>query len=215
MESIRQDIINVCKRLRSDGYIFGTWGNASIRLEDGDILLTPSRVDYDVMRPEDLVVLGPDGNRVSGTCVATSERELHLGIFRARQDVNAIIHTHSTYAMAVAAIDGGIPPISEEMCQLIGGGIPLTEFFVPSEHHSNLSTAVVDAIGDKNALLIRNHGVICCGKSLGEAEICCHVTEKSSQMYLALLSSGQIINNIERKYIEMERQYYLGVYGKT
>lgn len=81
----RSKIIDTCRRLRSAGYVFGTWGNVGVRLDDGNILITPSRVDYDELLPEDLPVLVPDGSIVSGSRLPTSEREIHRGILNARR----------------------------------------------------------------------------------------------------------------------------------
>lgn len=99
---LRQEVINTCLWLKSQGLVFSTWGNISVRLDDGNILITPSKVDYDIMTPEDLVVLAPDGTQVSGTRLSTSEREIHRRVMNKRSDVGAIIHMHSPYGY-----DGG------------------------------------------------------------------------------------------------------------
>lgn len=167
---LRQSIIDCCLWMVEKGLVIGTWGNISVRLEDGNILITPSRINYHEMKPEDMVVLAPDGTRVDGFRLPTSERELHRGIMNRRSDVQAIIHTHSPYAMAAAALADGIPPISEEMCQLLGGGIPLSTRFVPSERHVELGEVVTDSLGAGNAVLIRNHGPVCCGRFAGRGK---------------------------------------------
>lgn len=211
---LRQEIINTCKWLVSAGYIFGTWGNVSVKLEDGNILITPSKLPYDRMEADDLVVLASDGRQIYGNRLSTSEREIHRGIMNQREDVKAIIHTHSPYAMAASAIEGGIPTISEEMCQLIGGDIPLSSRFVPSENHAELGRVVTESIGSANAVLIRNHGPVCCGSSLAEARICCQVVEKSAKMYLHIASNLKV-NRIDEKWVEAGRLYFLNGYGKT
>lgn len=209
----RHEVINCCRWLQREGYVFGTWGNISVRLEDGNILITPSRVSYDTMAAEDLVVLSPDGAVVSGRRLATSERELHRGIMCARSDVGAIIHVHSAYAMAVAATGESIPPLSEEMCQLIGGEIPITSRFVPSEKHLELGQEATRSIGNKNALLIRNHGSVSCGRTLEEAAVCCQVVEKSAMMYLAVRKGG--FSPVKDEWVKAGREYFLHAYGKT
>ena len=214
-KDLRQNMIDTCKRLNASGYIFGTWGNASARLADGNILMTPSRVEYADMRIEDLPVLSPDGKQIYGEKLSTSERELHRGILNARPDVGAALHTHSPYAMAAGAIGNGIPALSEEMCQLLGGGIPVTGEFVPSERHMELGEAVVSALGKANALLIRSHGIICCGRTLREAEVACQIAEKSAMIYLALLSAGKPFHILDEPYVAMGREYYLNSYGKS
>lgn len=210
----RREIIQTCLWMREQGLVYGTWGNVSARLDDGNILITPSKVPYEEMRPEDLVVLTPDGSTVSGTRLSTSERELHRGILNARKDVGAIIHTHSPFAMAAAARNEDVPVISEEMCQLIGGPIPLTKAFVPSHEHVKLGRMTVDSLTPANALLIRNHGPICFGRTLAEARVCCQIVEKSCLIYLQLLASGGL-QTIADEYVAAGRDYYLNGYGKT
>jgi len=165
------------------------------------------------MTPEDMVVIATDGTVVDGFRLPTSERELHRGIMNARPDVNAIIHTHSAYAMAAAATGAGIPPISEEMCQLIGGEIPITGTFVASEKHLELGEEVTRSIGRQNAVLIRNHGPVCCGRTLEEAKVCCQVVEKSAQMYLTI--RGGSVCPVEEEWVKAGRNYFLYAYGKT
>ncbi|MBP0989844.1 MAG: class II aldolase/adducin family protein [Oscillospiraceae bacterium] len=207
-------IINTCLWLKKQGYVFGTWGNISMRLPDGNILITPSKVAYETMTPDDLVILAPDGTQLEGFRLSTSEREIHRRLMNKRPDINAVIHTHSPYAMAAAARTEGVPAISEEMCQLLGGAIPLSSRFVPSQNHVELGEVVADSIGNSNAILIRNHGPVCLGSDLEEAKVCCQVTEKSCMMYLSLLAAGNI-SVIEDKYVTAGRDYFLNSYGKS
>ena len=211
---LRRKIIDTCLWLLDIGLTIGTWGNVSVRLADGNILITPSRVPYAQMTPEDMVVLAPDGRIVDGFRLPTSERELHRGILNRRKDINAIVHTHSPYAMACCTIEGGIPPITEEMCQLLGGGVPLSYRFVPSERHVELGEVVTDSLGDGNAVLIRNHGPVCCGASLDEAKICAQVVEKSAKIYLHVAEEKRLIH-IEDRWVKAGRVYFKEGYGRT
>lgn len=211
---LRQEVIDTCLWLKSQGLVFSTWGNISVRLDDGNILITPSKVDYDAMTPEDLVVLAPDGTQVSGTRLSTSEREIHRSVMNKRSDVGAIIHMHSPYAMMAAARNEGVPVISEEMCQLLGGAIPLSSEFVPSDMHVKLGQVVTDSVTDCNAVLIRNHGPMCFGKNLAEARVCCQVVEKSCKMYIHLLAAGGI-QTISDENVARGRDYFLNSYGKS
>ena len=211
---LRQEVINTCLWLKSQGLVFSTWGNISVRLDDGNILITPSKVDYDTMKPEDLVVLSPDGKQVSGTRLSTSEREIHRKIMNKRKDVGAIIHMHSPYAMMAEARNEGVPVISEEMCQLLGGAIPISSEFVPSDMHEKLGEVVSACVDDTNSILIRNHGPICFGKTLNEARVCCQVVEKSCKMYIHLLAAGGI-QTISEENVLRGRDYFLNSYGKS
>ena len=211
---IRQEIIDTCLWLKKEGLVFSTWGNISVRLDDGNILITPSKVEYELLKPDDLVVLAPDGTQVSGTRLSTSEREIHRKVMIRRKDVGAIIHMHSPYAMAVAARGEGVPVISEEMCQLLGGGIPISSEFVPSDMHEKLGTIVSESVTDSNAILIQNHGPMCFGSTLKEARVCCQVVEKTCKMYLHLLAAGKI-QTISEENVLRGRDYFLNSYGKS
>ncbi|MBQ7726631.1 MAG: class II aldolase/adducin family protein, partial [Clostridia bacterium] len=83
-KELRKEVIDTCLWLKSQGLLFSTWGNISVRLDDGNILITPSKVDYDIMMPEDLVVLSPEGKQISGTRLSTSEREIHRRVMNKR-----------------------------------------------------------------------------------------------------------------------------------
>lgn len=211
---LRQQVIDTCLWLKEQGLVFSTWGNISVRLDDGNILITPSKVDYDTMTPEDLVVLAPDGKQVSGHRLSTSEREIHRRVMNKRSDVGAIIHMHSPYAMMAAARNEGVPAISEEMCQLLGGAIPLSSEFVPSDMHVKLGEVVSATVNETNAVLIRNHGPMCFGKNLAEARVCCQVVEKSCKMYIHLLAAGGI-QTISDENVARGRDYFLNSYGKS
>ena len=213
-KELRQEIIDTCLWLKAQGLVFSTWGNISVRLDDGNILITPSKVDYDTMTTEDLVVLADDGTQVSGHRLSTSEREIHRKVMNKRSDVGAIIHMHSPYAMMAAARNEGVPVISEEMCQLLGGAIPLSGEFVPSDMHEKLGQVVSDSVDHTNAILIRNHGPMCFGKTLAEARVCCHVVEKSCKMYIHLLAAGGI-QTVSEENVARGRDYFLNSYGKS
>lgn len=212
--TLRNDVIETCRWLRMQGLVFSTWGNVSVRTPEGYVLITPTKVDYDEMLPEDLVVLALDGTILSGHRLSTSEREIHLGVMRKRRDVGAIIHTHSPYAMAACARNSGIPPFSEEICQLIGGAIPLSSRFVPSSRHLELGEVVTASVTNANAILIRNHGPMCFGRDLREACVCCQVVEKSAKIYLHLLAAGSH-TVVPGEFVKDGRDYYMNDYGKT
>ena len=209
---VRQEIIKTCLWLSEREMVIGTWGNVSVRLGDDRIMLTPSRIDYAIMTPEDLVVIDYSGKKITGDRSPTSEMHVHRLIYIARNDVGAIIHCHPRYASAMCATGEGIPPILEEMSQLVGGGVPITAKYAPAGKHMELANLVADAIGDKNAVLIRNHAPVCCGAGLKEALVCCQLVEKAAACYIAIKGSftPQLIPD---EYVESERHRYLYQYG--
>ena len=210
---IREAILKACLWLSDTGMVLGTWGNVSVRLNENRIMLTPSRIDYAAMQPEDLVVIDCDGNKISGDRNPTSEMHVHRLIYNKRSDVNAVVHCHPRYASAMCAAGEGIPPILEEMSQLIGGGVPLTAAYVPAGQHMELASQVVKALGDKNAVLIRNHAPVCCGSDLNEALVCCQLVEKAAACYIAV-HENFAYTTIPKKYVASERDRFLHHYGK-
>lgn len=208
----RLTIIDTCKKMCQYSYFIGTWGNVSIRVQNR-ILLTPSRVQYDIMKPEDIVVIDMDGNIVSGTRTPTSEKEVHRQIYLKRDDISCIIHAHTEKAMALSATTlNEVPCLVEEMSQLLGGSIPITDHYVPAEQHESLGKAAAAVIGDKYGCILRNHGSVGCGKNMDEAILSIRVVEKACSLYLDSYSTGCQLS-IPQNYVESEHYRYLYKYG--
>ena len=115
----RRQIIRTCRELQGCEYFIGTWGNVSMRIGD-HILLTPSKVAYDSMQEEDMVVINLAGEVIEGSRTPTSEKEVHRSIYCVRDDVRAVVHSHTLHCMAVSAIESleKVPALTEEMSQL-------------------------------------------------------------------------------------------------
>lgn len=210
----RKLIIDTCLELEHIGFFLGTWGNVSVRADD-KVLLTPSRVPYQEMQPEDIVMIGLDGTKLTGARNPTSEKEIHRLVYLHRQEVNAVLHVHSPKAMAVSMLGiNEVPCLVEEMSQLLGGGIRLTEEYVRAEDHFHLAEEAVEALGEHNAAILRNHGAVACGRDMEEALVTCKSLEKSCEIYLTAAASGQKLCQIPEAYVKSERYRYLYKYGK-
>lgn len=213
-ENERRLIIETCLTMCDLGYFIGTWGNVSMRVGD-KILLTPSRVNYATMKPEDIVVIDMEGNKIEGDRNPTSEKEVHRQIYVKRDDVNAVIHAHTAQAMAVSATTlKEVPCLVEEMSQLLGGSIPITAEYVPAQKHFELGTAAAEAIGDRNAVLLRNHGPVTCGESMESAILAAKVTEKSCGIFLQSYGGKLEQHVIPDEFVESEHYRYRFTYGK-
>ncbi len=208
---IKKRIIETCLWLQEKELVVGTWGNVSVRVGN-TIIMTPSRIAYDVMVPEDLVTIDYDGKVIEGFRSPTTEREVHRLIYIARPDIGAIIHYHPVYASAMCAVGEAIPPIFEEMTQLIGGEVPTTPEYIRAGMHEELAAAAAKYIGDKNAVLLRNHAPVCCGKNLDEAKVCCQVVEKAARCYIELKNKFNI-KIIPEEFIKLERHRFINDYG--
>jgi L-fuculose-phosphate aldolase len=208
---LRLELIQACRYLSELGFCIGTWGNLSIRVQQGT-LITPSRVDYATMTPDDLVVVSPEGEQVKGQRVPSSELLLHQAILKARPDFGALVHTHSPYASAIACARKPLPVCVEDMAQIIGGTVNCAPY-VPNGHHKELADAAAKAIGpNATAVFLANHGPIVGGRNLAEAVTASRVLEKAAQVYLLSQPIGgpQIISE---DHVAEERHRLLFKYG--
>ena len=137
-------VLQAAKDMLRQGLTEGTAGNISMRLDDGNVVVTPSSVDYDLMTVGDLVVVDPDGNVVEGERPPTSEKQLHLAVLRAYPDINAVIHSHPVHATMFAVAHLDLPPVIDEFLVYCGGEIRCSEY-APSGS-KELGEAVVKAL---------------------------------------------------------------------
>lgn len=207
---LKQSIINACLRLQAIGYLVGTYGNASARVPGG-LIVTPSRVDYEQITPDDMVVVSNDGRVLAGQRPPSSETSVHRLIFNARPDIHAVFHTHSLYATALSCVHGTIPVIVEEQSQVIGAEIRCTRY-VPAGQHLALGMEAAGTLGNSNAVLLANHGVVACGRSIDEAVFTAQVAERVAHMYLLTRAVGMPVP-IPQEFVDSERERWLYKYG--
>lgn len=204
-------VIEAGKTMISSGLTVGTWGNISIRTSDGKyMIITPSGIDYETITPEMMSIVNMKGELVSGE-KPSIESGLHLGIYKKREDVNAVIHTHSIYTCAIAATRMDVPPVFDEMAQIIGGGIKTAKYALPGSQE--LAQNCVEALGDKMAVLMANHGGVCVGKDLEGAFKITNVLEVSLKSYCLAKSIGNPVV-LHDKDVEFMREFFLKKYGK-
>ncbi|HPX03597.1 MAG TPA: class II aldolase/adducin family protein [Synergistaceae bacterium] len=184
---IRKEIIKTGILILEKGLVQGTGGNISRRTEKG-ILITPSGMDYRTLTCEDIVLLAPDGKVLEGTRVPSIERSLHLRIYRSRADINAVIHTHSVYATAIAAARQPLCPITDNQVAVFGGTVPVADYapIGTEELAENTSRALADGAG----VLLSNHGALCVGRELSEALMRCEMLEVFSKIYILAKTVG-------------------------
>lgn len=108
--------------------VAGSWGNISCRIDVQNIAITPSGHGYETLMPEDVVIINRDGEVVEGKHIPSSELKVHTAIYNAYPEAGAVIHTHSIYASALAAMHHGVPAIIEDIVQIIGGRVECAEY---------------------------------------------------------------------------------------
>ncbi|MGH7946065.1 MAG: class II aldolase/adducin family protein [Opitutaceae bacterium] len=188
--ALREQIIAACRRLGELGLNQGTSGNISVRVseEPGDgFLLTPASLDYEVMHPDDLVHIAPDGT-CNGSRRPSSELPFHLAIMRARSDARAIVHTHSTQATAVSCLRRRIPALHYLVALFGGSDIRCADYATFGTEE--LSANIVRALTGRRAALLANHGLVVIGESLAHALSLTVEAEQLAKLYLATLAAG-------------------------
>jgi L-fuculose-phosphate aldolase len=188
---LREEVARVAKRLIDSGLVTGTSGNVSARTPKGDILLTPSGVDYGVLEPEDVVLVDVEGVVLEGSLEPSSETPMHTGIYRVRAEVGAVVHTHSIYATTLACLGWHIPPIHYMLTTLSDDGhIPLAPYTTYGTEE--LAAYASDALGEsRNACLLQNHGTITVGESPEEAFSRTVVLEEMAEIYYRTKVAGE------------------------
>lgn len=205
-EQLCQAVIEYAHRMTEKGLIAGTWGNISVRIPGADMIaITPSGRDYMTLAPSDIAIVNMKGEWVDGNYKPSSELPLHLAVYRARQDVGALIHTHSIYASACAAARRSIPAIIEDVAMMNGGDIEVAEY--AANGSTELADNTVRALGEHQSVLLANHGMLGCGSNLKEAMTMCELVEKTARIFIAAQSLGGAVELDRDDVMRMRNQY--------
>ncbi|RLI65568.1 MAG: class II aldolase/adducin family protein [Promethearchaeia archaeon] len=184
-------------------------GNVSMRVKKRDeMFITPTQNDYATLKLEDIVHIQFDGTQLSEGRPASSEYRLHSAIYKERPKAKCVIHTHSVYACILGAVQQKIPVLLEEMIFFLGGEIEVAEFTPAGT--DDIGEIALKAMGDKNAVLLTNHGVVVCGKDMTSAVKNAKLVEKLSQIYWGAAHLGKI-QTIEEKYWKKWLELYKAV----
>lgn len=189
----RDELTEATREMFRRGLVGAYSGNTSLRLTgpgaDSLLLVTPTHHPYYRLQPDELVVVNLDGDPVFPAPMApSSETRLHLEIYRQRPDVRAVAHTHSIYASVAAVIGRDIPPLIDEMLMTIGGPIKVSKYAFPGTQE--LAEQAFDALGDRNAALLRNHGAVGVGPDIWEALEVCDLVERLAQIFVLARNFG-------------------------
>ena len=202
----RSEIVVFGKRMLERSLVTGTGGNLSVR-SGRRVALSPSGVEYEAMKPEDVAVVDLEGRLLEGGMKPTSEMSLHLALYHARPDITAVVHTHSPYACVLACLGREIPPF-HYLVPLVGGKIPVAPYacFGTPE----LARYAVEAMGEGKALLLANHGMVSLGGSLQEAFRIAEMVEFLAMVYSRVLSLGEprILSEAEMTRVEEALEGY-------
>jgi L-ribulose-5-phosphate 4-epimerase len=190
LEQLRQDVWRLHLELPKHGLVTWTGGNVSGRdPESGLVVIKPSGLRYEDLRPEHLVVVDLEGRIVEGTLKPSSDTASHLYVYRQRPDVRGVVHTHSPYATAFAALGRPIPVYLTAQADEFGGPIPCGPFaLIGSEA---IGRVIVESIGHSSAVLLKNHGVFTVGASAEAAVKAAVMVEDVARTVWLALQLGQ------------------------
>lgn len=191
--TLKQNVFQANLDLVKHGLVIFTWGNVSaIDRENGIVIIKPSGVSYDTMKPEDMVLIDLDGKVMEGTLKPSSDTATHLVLYKAFPEIGGIVHTHSTYATAWAQAGRDIPNIGTTHADYFSQEIPCTRDMTESEvmggfYELETGNVIVERFKGINpnyvpGVLVKNHGPFSWGKDANDAVHNAVVMEQVAKM---------------------------------
>jgi L-fuculose-phosphate aldolase len=162
--AIKEQICEIGRRLYQRGYVSANDGNISVRLNEREILCTPTMISKGFMKPEDICKVDYEGNQLAGTRKRTSEIFLHLAVYKHRPDVMAVVHSHPPHATAFAVAHEPIPKCILPEVEVFIGEVPIAKYETPGGQA--FANTVVPFLQGTNTILLANHGTVTFGPDL-------------------------------------------------
>ena len=197
LQSLREEVLEANLELVRRGLVIDTFGNASgISRNEGLVVIKPSGVAYDRMRPADMVITDLEGRIIEGTLRPSSDLPTHLALYRAFEQIGGVAHTHSRSATAWAQAGRPIPCLGTTHADYFHGPIPATPSLGPAEiatdYELNTGHAIVRTLAGKDplampAVLVASHAPFCWGSSAAGAAHIAWILEEVAQMAYATL----------------------------
>jgi len=211
IDHLKKQIIEAGLHLIKEGLVTRTWGNISLRVDENTMLITPSGRLYEDLTLSDIVLVNYHTSKHEGPVKPSSEKELHCEIYCNRKEVQAVIHTHQMNASTVAAARREVPPILDDMAQIIGPSVKVADYAMSGT--KKIARKVVKALAGRNAALMANHGAVCVGRDLDEAFVVCQVLEKACKAFIEAEFLGGA-KNISKFEAWIMHQVYVKKYSK-
>jgi L-fuculose-phosphate aldolase len=212
--SEKKMVLQTAQQMAAKGLVVGTSGNVSLRLgKHGErelLAITPHGRYYDSLDVDDIVVLDFEGKLVEGELDASIEKLLHIGVYKTRRKVNAVIHAHPVLGSALAVAGVEIPAILDDQVTEIGGEIKVAEYALSGS--PEIVKNVLSALGPRNAVLLANHGALTVGRDVREAFTVCELLEKTARIYIGALSLGKV-NPLPADIAELLKAYFAALHG--
>jgi L-fuculose-phosphate aldolase len=187
IKGISKKIVKASRELHNHGLVKGTSGNISARIPGTDtFLIKPSGVCMEFLEPEELVLVDLQGNKIRGKSNVSMETPIHAAIYRARKDVQAVVHTHAPTATAFGIAKTEILPLQIELFMLLPNGVPVIPFETPGS--KALAEAVQKKIADYDAVILENHGIVTVGSTIEAACSLNEMVEEGAKVQLMAMT---------------------------
>ena len=187
IKDISERIVKAGRELHDNGLVRGTSGNISARILGTDtFLIKPSGVQMKFLKPEELVLADLQGNKIRGGLNVSLETPIHAAIYRARKDVQAVVHTHAPTATAFGIAKTEILPLQVEMFMLLPNGVTVVPFELPGS--KALAEAVQKKMTDYDAVILENHGIVTVGSTIEAACNLNEMVEEAAKMQLSAMT---------------------------
>ena len=212
LENLRQEVWEANVSLPKNHLVTMHSGNASGRdPETGLVCIKPSGIDYDRLKPEDLVIIDTEGKIVEGKLNPSVDTSIHLFLYKEKPEWGGIIHTHSNYATSFAALGKSIPAYLSAIADEFGEEIPCTRYAPNTDNE--IGQAILEKVNSSPAILLKNHGVFTFGKRPKDAlKAAIMVEDVAKTVHLALLLGNPDI--LPKSEVEKWWNRYHGTYGQ-
>ncbi|HHG89996.1 MAG TPA: hypothetical protein ENJ90_05905 [Devosia sp.] len=213
LERLKLEVLEQNLELPENRLVVGSGGNVSGRdRETGLVVIKPSGVKFSRLSKESLVVVDLDGNVIEGVMKPSVDTGIHLYIYKQRDDVSGITHTHSPYATSFAARGENIPAVLTPITHMLGRDIPCSRYATAGE--VDTGRAVIEAAAGGKAALVKAHGVFTMGSSATEAtNIAIYLEEAAKTTHLALLRGP--VEELPKEEVERCYQWFCENYGQS
>ena len=212
LDRLRAEICRLNLELARNNLVVWTSGNVSGRDPGlGMVVIKPSGVPYEQLTPENMVVVDLDGRVIEGELRPSSDTFAHVFVYRHRPEINGVVHTHSTFATAWAAVGKPIPPVLTAICDEFGGPIPVGAY--AKIGGDEIGQEIIRSIGSSPAILLKNHGVFTIGKTPEQAVKAAVMVEDIARTVFFAMQLGTP-DEIAPEEITRAHRRYLEEYGQ-
>lgn len=222
LEHLKTDVCEANLELKRKNLVIYSWGNVSgIDREKGIVAIKPSGISYDILMPDDIVLLDMDGNVVEGVMQPSSDTPTHLELYRNFQTIGGVCHTHSLHATIWAQACRPIPCLGTTHADYFYGTIPVTavmsESQIQSDYERNTGKAIVEALlslspEEMPAVLVANHGPFTWGATPAKSVESAVVLEQAAEMALKILHLKPDLRPISQPLLD---KHYFRKHGKN